>query len=184
MKSFGAGCLGIVLGLIAGIVLTFGAVQLMGSGSDQPAAKPTLSAGTYDVSVTASLPFINSQLRQAVEQSGLGKQATVTLVSPNVIRVAASVDASALIGIPVTVNATMSMHASVRNGRILLTVDQVNAGGVGVPQSLMDSTVEQMRALAENQINRMVQHALEGTTLRVVNVRVTPNAMTIDLAGE
>jgi hypothetical protein len=183
MKSLGAGCIGIVLGLIAGIVLTFGAVQLMGSGSDQP-AKPTLSAGASDVSVTASLPFINSQLRQAVEQSGLGKQATVTLVSPNVIQVAASVDASALIGIPVTVNATMSMHVSVKNGRILLTVDKVDAGGVGVPQSIMGSTVEQMRALAENQINRMVQRALEGTTLRVVDVHVTPNALTIDLAGE
>jgi uncharacterized protein YpmS len=184
MKSFGAGCIGIILGLVVGIVLTFGAFQLMGSSSEQPASAPTSLAGIPDVSVTASLPFINSQLQQAVNQSGLGKQATVTLASPDVIQVAADVDASALIGIPVTVNATMSMHVSVQNGRILLTVDKVDAGGVDVPQSLMGSTVEQMRALAENQINRMVQRALEGTTLRVVDVRVTPNAMTIDLAGQ
>ena len=184
MKSFGAGCIGIILGLVVGIVLTFGVVQLMGSSTEQPTTPLTVATGAPDVSVTASLPFINSQLQQAVSQSGLGKQATVTLASPNGIQVAANVDASALIGIPVTVNATMSMHVSVQNGRILLTVDKVDAGGVGVPQSLLGSTVEQMRALAENQINRMVQRALEGTTLHVVDVRVTPHAMTIDLAGQ
>ena len=184
MKNLEVGCLGIILGLVAGIILTIGAVQLMASGASEPAAAPTLSANASDVSVTASLPFINSQLQQAVKQSGLGKQAAVTLVAPNVIRVAAVVDASAFVGIPVTVNATISMHTSVQGGRIVLTIDQVDAGGVGVPQSLMGSTIEQMRALAENQVNRMVQRALEGTTLRIVNVRVTPNAMTIDLAGQ
>lgn len=157
---------------------------MVGSDTTQPAAAPALPASASDVSVTASAAFINSQLQQAVKQTGLAKQATVTLASPNVIRVAAVVDASALVGIPVTVNATMSMRVSVQKGRILLTVDKVDAGGVSVPQALLGSTVEQMRALAEDQVNQMLQRAQEDASLRVVNVRVTPNAVTIDLAGQ
>jgi LmeA-like phospholipid-binding len=183
MKSVGVGCIGIILGLVAGIVLSFGVVQLMGTSAAEPTA-PILPASAAEVSITASQPFINAQLQQAVKQTGLAKQATVTLASPDVIRVAAPVDASALVGIPVTVNATVSMRVSVQNNRIHLTIDKIDAGGMSVPQSVAGAAVDQLRASAENEINQMVQHALEGTNLHIVDVRVTPDAMTIDLSGQ
>jgi uncharacterized protein YpmS len=184
MKSLGVGCLSALGGLIIGIVLGFGMAQMATNAAPPPLAAPAPSPNGSDVSVTASAAFINSQLQQAVEQSGLGRQAKVTLISPNLIQVAATVDASALIGVPVAVNATVSMRASVRNGRISLSVDKVDAGGVAVPPSVMGSMVEKMRALAEEQVNRMLQRALQGMSLHIVNVRVSPSSMTIDLAGQ
>jgi hypothetical protein len=182
MKGVAFGCFSALLGLIVGAVLTFGFFQFMATGP-QPTAVPELPASQSDVSITASSTFINAQIQQAFRQSGFGKQATVTLASPNLIQVSAVVDASAL-GLPLTVNATVSMRVSVQRGRIMLTIDKVDAGGIALSQSAIGPTVEKMRAAAENQINQLVQRALQGSGLRVSNVRVTQNDLTVNLVGQ
>ena len=68
MKQLGIGCLGGVIGLVAGLALAFAAAQLM-PGNALPTATPP--ASTADVTITANAAFINSQLQQAVRQSGL-----------------------------------------------------------------------------------------------------------------
>jgi hypothetical protein len=43
---------------------------------------------------------------------------------------------------------------------------------------------EQLRAQAEDQINKMIQRELQGTGLRLVNLRMTPSEIAADLAGQ
>jgi len=182
MKSIAFGCLGVVLGLVVGAILAIAATQFAGSANLQPTVAPTILTSQSDVSITASAAFMNSQLQQAVKQSGLAKQATITLAPPNLIQVATAVDASAF-GLPVTVNATVALRVLVQRGRIVLEVAKVDAGGVAVAQSAIGPSVEKMRVAAENQINQLVQRALQGTALRVSNVRVTPSDLSIDLVN-
>ncbi|MDE3089928.1 MAG: hypothetical protein KGJ80_11160 [Chloroflexota bacterium] len=181
MKSLFFGCLSAGLGLIVGIVLALAATQFFQANSPQEIPPPPESQA--EVSVTASASFINSQMQQAVRQSGLARQATITLAAPNVIRTRTLVDLT-IAGQSISVNVTAAMSVTVQKGRITLTVDKVDAGGIAVPQSAIGSTVEKMRALAEDQINRMVQRALQGTALRVSNVRVTPMDLTVDLVSQ
>jgi len=181
MKNLAVGCLGAVLGLIVGLALAFAGAQFLQSSNSTDVPMPVPPQA--DVTITTSAAFINSQMQPAVKQSGLAKQATITLASPNLIQVAATVDANVL-GLPLTVNATASMRVSVQRGRILLTVDKVDSGGVTVPQSIIGPTVEKMRAAAESQINQLVQRALQGTTLRVTNIHITPDEMIVDLTSQ
>ncbi len=183
MKSVTFGCLGAILGLVAGVILAFAAGQLMGS-SAQPIDRPTSPPASQSaVSITASAAFLNSQLQQAARTSGLGRQASITLASPNLVQVAGTVDVSVL-GVPLTVGATISMRVIAQRGRILLTVDRIDAGGITVPQSTIGPEVEKMRAAVENEINVLVQRALQGTSLRVSNIRVTPSDMSVDLVSQ
>lgn len=183
MKYFAVGCIGTALGLVLGSILTLGTLQAAGVNPAQLTVVPTPSISQPDVTVTVSAAFLNSQLQQAVRQSGLSKQASAVLASPNLIQIAIDTDVTAF-GIPFTVNTNVSMRVTVRQGRILLTVDKVDAGGVEIPQSLVASTVENARASAEAQINQSVQSALQGTTLRVVNVRITPIDLSVDLVSQ
>ncbi len=180
MKQFGIGCLGVVIGLVAGLALAFAAAQQMPGNTSSTTTPPT---STADVTITANAAFINSQLQQAVRQSGLAKQATVAFVAPNLIQVSAKADVSAL-GFPIVVDATVAMRVSVQRGRIVLAVDHIDAGGVPIPASAIGSTVEKMRALSEDQINRLVQRALQGSGLSVSDVQLTPDAMTVDLVSQ
>ncbi len=182
MKGLGFGCLGAVIGLVVGIILAVAAAELMGSGSAQPAAVPP-PASQSAVSITASAAFMNSQLQQAVRTSGLGNQPSITLASPNLVQVSGNVAVS-ILGIPLTADATVSMRVTVQRGRILLTVDRIDAGGIMVPQSAIGPEVEKTRAAVEDEINALVQRALQGTSLRVSNIRVTPNDMSIDLDNQ
>lgn len=182
MKQFGIGCLVAVVGVVVGALVTFGLLQLMASSYVPPPA-PILPSAQSDVSITASAAFINAQLQQAVKQSGLAKQATITLASPNVIQVVAPVDASAF-GFPITVNATVSLRVLVQRGRVVLAIEKVDAGGVALAQSMLGPAVEKMRASAEDQLNRLVQRALQGSGLSISNVRVTPVDLTVDLMSQ
>ncbi len=183
MRSFGFGCIGTALGLILGAMLAFGSLQVTGATQAQSTVTPTPVVSQPDVTVTVSAAFLNSQLRQAARQIGMPQPTSLTLASPNLMQVTTSVDVS-ILGIPATVDANVSTRVSVQRGRIVLTVDKVSSGGIDIPQSLLGADVEKMRATAENQVNRLVQVALQGTGLHVTNVRMTPDAMSIDLSSQ
>jgi hypothetical protein len=183
IKPIAIGCLGTILGLIVGIVLTFAAMSMAPKQNLPVEPVPTLSSARSDVSITASATFINSQIQPAVRASGLLKQVAVTFEAPNVVRIATTVDTT-ILGQRVTANATATMRVAVKNNRITLTVEKIDTGNVAIPTTLVSGTVETLRAQAEDQINRLVQRALQGTSLRVINARVTPNDLTLDLASQ
>lgn len=181
MRQAAIGCLGILIGLIVGIVLMVGFFNL-GANSNVETPLPAPNASRVDVSITASAAFLNAQLSQTIKQSGFAKQATVSLGAPNVVQVAAVIETTVL-GQRVSLNTTTRMRVSVQAGRIVLTVDKVDTGNLPIPQAFLASMIENVRAQAENQINALAQRSLQGTNLRVTNVRITPNDVTVDLVG-
>ncbi len=183
MRQVAVGCVSAIIGLIVGVILMLGATQVLSKTDTPNIPAPIPSSSRTDVSITPSAAFVNSQLSQAVRQSGLAKQATIALDAPNVVQVTATIETS-ILGQRVSVNATARMRVSVKGGRILLAVEKVDTGNTLIPQSLIAPTVENLRVQAENQINLLVQRSLQGTSLRVTNVRITPNDVTVDLVSQ
>jgi len=172
----------VILGLCLGVAATAGFFSV---GIRQTLATPAPPPnGVYaDLSVVATAPFVNSQIQQAIKSSGLLKQASLVFESPNIVRIIAAVDTT-ILGQRVTANPTATMRVTVKNNRIILTVEKIDTGNPAIPSSVVSGAVETLRAQAEDQINRLVQRALQGTTLRVNNVRITSNDLTIDLVSQ
>lgn len=183
MKTVVPGCVGILAGLIVGIILGVGALSPL-MRTDPFAAEmqaPLQSRGNVSVIVNAA--FINSQVQQAARQTGLLKQATVTLEAPNVVQVVSVVDVTVL-GQRISGNVLARMRATVNNGRIVLSVERVDGGSFPFGQTFVASSIESARAEAENQINLLVQRSLQGTGLRVSGIRMTSNEMALDLVSQ
>lgn len=179
MKSLTIGCIGAILGLLAGVALmTFGSGLF--SKPPAPPAAPITSTPP-DLAITASAPFIATQLQQTLRQNNLAKNATATFAAPNLVRIGATQDISVL-GFSMAVNATVTMRVTVQSGRIVLKTESVNTGSLPIPQSTLDATIEPMRLQAEEQMNRAAQSALRGTSLRVTNIRMTETDVTVELS--
>lgn len=181
MKTLAVGCLGLVVGLIAGA----GLILFMTSAAPKPT--PTVAApitsGHPEVSITVSAAFAASQIQQAVRQSGIAKTAAVSFAAPNLIRIATNVEVSVL-SVPLSIDVTVAMRVMVQKGRIVFTTDSVDAGGLTLPPSVTSSTIEPVRVQAEDEINRIVQRALQGTNLHVSNIRIAADVLTVELTGQ
>lgn len=184
MRDLLLGCVSVIIGMFLGALLTVAAVMLLtgNRGSAGAITDPLLLPSRADIEISASAKYVTTQLQQMVRQGGLASQATVALVSPNQMRITAPVTIP-LFGQPIQVNATVTMSLAVRNGRVALTVDNVDANGTSVPRSIWPPFVEAARAQAEDQLNRIVQQTLQGTGLRLTGIRITPDALTLDLSG-
>lgn len=179
MKTFFVGCIGLIIGLVAGAGLVIFATSTAFKPTSTIA--PLVASTRPDVSIAVSAPYAAVQIQQTLRQSGIAKNATVTFAAPNLIRVATTVDVNVL-GIPLSLNATVAMSVSVQRGRIVMATDSVDAGGLNLSPSLINSTVEPVRVQAEDEINRVVQRALQGSNLRVSNLRVAADALTVELS--
>lgn len=182
MKNSVLGCCGIIMGALVGALVMFAVLSYLNIQvlARPPVAQELLLPDQPDVTITASNTFLNPQLAQVIVKTGLVKQANVSLIAPNIIQVQSPVSVS-LLGQPMTVDATVQMFVSVQRGRIILTTGEVNASGIGVPSSMLGPDFERMRATAEDEINRETQRSLQGTRLVVSNIRVAPEALSVDL---
>lgn len=180
MKSILIGLIGVLIGIVLGI-----AIAILGASAFSKSVPPSAvqPSGRPDLSVTASAPFVATQLEQTLRASGLAKNSTVAFAAPNLIRIAAIQDVRVL-GFAISINANVMMRVTVQNGRIILKTESVDTGGIPVPQNVMDSTIEPARIQAEDQLNRLVQSGLRGTNLRVVGIRMTENEVAVELSGQ
>jgi hypothetical protein len=183
VKDIAIGCASAILGLVVGVVLTFGVMSLVPKPDSAEKAAAIGGSSRSDVVVTVTASYLNAQLQQVIKQTGLVKQATLTLVAPNIVQVAVVVDTK-ILGQTISGNATARMRVAVQNARILLTVEKLDLSGIGISQSLVSPIIEQLRAQVEDQINKMIQRELQGTGLRLSNVRVTPSEIAVDLATQ
>ena len=174
------GCFGMILGLCVGAGLTFGYFSI---GTRQVIETPIPVPSDKVVTITTSAAYINTQVQQVAKQTNMLKQTTATLDVPNLIKVATVVDVT-ILGQRINTNATVMMRVAVKSNKVALSIDKIETGNVLVPQSLLNSTVENIRAQAETQINALVQRGLQGTGLKLVNIRMTPGEMNIDLSAQ
>lgn len=181
MKNVIIGLAGALLGLCLGIILAIGFFSV-GVSSLIETPIPASPASEQFVTVTASEAYLNAQFQQVARQTNMLKNASVALDVPNIIRATTTVDVTVL-GQRVNTNATVTMRVAVKSNRIVLTVEKIDAGAVPVPQVTVNNAIENLRAQGENQINNLIQRGLQGTGLRLANVRVTPSAMIVDLTS-
>ncbi len=182
MKNSILGCGGAILGIVLGAVvilvaLSFANVRAL---AREPVAQELSLSSRPDVTITASDTFIKPQLEQAIVKSGLAKQARVSLVAPNIVRVESPVSVS-IFGQSITIDAMVQMAVAVRSGRITLTADKVEASGLPVPPSALGHDFERLLGATEELINREAQSSLQGTELVISDVRVAPEGITVDL---
>jgi hypothetical protein len=183
MRAMTIGCTAALVGLIIGAALVLGAVAVFAQQGTPLPSGGVVVPGQADVSISFSANYLNSQLQQVIKQTGLVKQATLTLAPPNIAQVVTTVNAN-ILGQTVSTSVSIRMHATVVNGRVVLTVDNVDAGALGLAQGLVAPTVEQLRAQAETQINQMIQRNLQGTGLKPSNIRATTNDISLDLTAQ
>lgn len=181
MKTLSVGCLGLIIGLIAGAGLVLFATS--NAFKPSPTVAPPADSARSEISINVSAAYAAAQVQRALRASGIAKNAAVTFAAPNLIRVATTVEVNAL-GIPLSVNANVAMSVAVQRGRIALTVESVDAAGFTLSPSVISSTVEPVRAQAEDEINRVVARALQGSTLHVANIRIAPDAVTVELSSQ
>ncbi len=177
MKQFAIGCAGMILGLIVGVILVLSATAFLNLGASSMAI-PTPDPRLPDVTVNVTAAFVNTQLQQAVRQSNLARQANVSLAAPNIVRVALTTDVT-VAGKALSVDATVTMRVAAQNGRIVLTIEKIDAGGMTLPVTFATQTVERLRAQMEDQLNRLVTRALQGLTLKLINLSVAPDGVTL-----
>ena len=178
MKELVIGLISAGLGLVAGAGLMFGANYLASASGGANLPTPAAYVGQPDISVALSATFLNAQMQPAVKQLKGVRQATLTLAAPDSVRVVMLADV-VVGGQSIAVNATVSTRVAVKNGRIVLTIDRVDTGGVSVPQAIVTQMTEQMRVQMEDQLNRAMQRTLQGLVLRLVNINVTPTELTL-----
>ncbi len=182
MRNSVLGCCGVILGIVLGAAVMLFALPFLNINvlAREPVAPEALLPNRPDVTITASDSFVGPQLEKAMVKNGLAKQPHVSLIAPNIIRVESPVNVSFL-GQVMTIDATVQMAVGVQGGRITLTMEQVEASGIGVPPSVLGQDFERQRKAAEDEINREAQSALEGTRLAVSAVRVAPDGLSVDL---
>lgn len=180
MKSLAIGCFGAFIGLIAGA-----AIVLIGSRAIYAFApsNPAQSNIHPDLSITASASFLESQIQQSLRANNLGKDATVTFATPNLVRVEANTQSSVL-GLALNANLKVVMSVTVASSRLRLKIESVSAGNLPAPQAVSDVVVERLRAQAEDQMNREIQNVLRGTNLHLANIRISENDVTLELIGQ
>jgi hypothetical protein len=178
MKSLGVGCLGTLLGLVLGVILLLAADLFVGTrGSSDPVVQP-VDSGQPDVTVVTRAAFLNTEFQAAVKQNNLARSATIAFSEPNAARISMPVDVT-LLGQTLTVDASVSAHAIVQNGRIVVVVDNVDVGGMNVAGSLVKQPVERARVLLEGEMNRLMQQELQGTGFRLINLDASPESVTL-----
>lgn len=183
MKSLAVGCTSALVGLVIGIVLAFGAWSLWLRVESSAPTTPIVSTAHSDVTITVSAKYLNTQLQQLVKQTSVAKQATLTLVAPNSAQINTTIE-TRILGQAISGSAVARVRVAVQNNRVVLTIEKVDVSGIGISQSLVTPIVEQVRAQVEDQINKTIQRELQGTGLRLTNIRIAPNEIAIDLTAQ
>ncbi|MCX7837962.1 MAG: DUF2993 domain-containing protein [Anaerolineae bacterium] len=183
MKNLTVGCTSALVGFVIGVVLGLGASSLLGRTESSAPITPVMSTSRNDMTIIVSASYLNTQLQQLVKQTGLAKQAALTLTAPNIAQINVTIE-TRMMGQTVTGNVSARMRVAVQSGRVVLTIEKVDTGNVNIPQTLFAPILDQVRTQAEDQINRIIQHELQGTGLRLANVRIAPNEVTLDLTAQ
>jgi hypothetical protein len=183
MKDLALGCLGAILGLVVGIALTFGVMSLLPKTDSAEKVAAVVGASRGDVTITVSAKYLNAQLQQIVKQTGAAKQATLTLVAPNLAQINAVIETK-ILGQAVAGSVLARLRVSVQSGCVALAVEKIDVSGIGISPTLVAPLVEQVRAQAEEQINKVIQRELQGTGLRLSNIRVAPGEVAVDLTAQ
>jgi hypothetical protein len=195
LESKEEGFMKILVGLAIGIVTFFVAIaggvmaagiaplgSISGTGIVQAApplqATPTPTAVSADMIITVSERFMNQEMVKGVPPGGQIQNPQVNLHAGQLADFTALVQLNAFM----SVNPTVSVRFSVQNGRVVIDVLQVQVGGIGVPSSLIEPQIAQIKTTAETELNRQFAAMQAATGLQLKSLTTTEDSLTLSFA--
>lgn len=168
-------------GVLAGIVpVRFGETQanFQGQVATVPPLQPlNAQVGGADMVITLSERFLNQQIGKGVPQTGEVSNAQIDLHSNSLANFTATVKTGFL-----TVQPNATVQFSVQNSRIVIDVLKVDVGGFGVPSSLIQPQIDQLKLGAEAALNSQFADLQKNTGLKLQSVSTTENSLTLNFA--
>lgn len=126
-----------------------------------------------DLTITLSERLLNQQVNRGLATGADVRDVTIDLHSGNRADFSASLDV--VVFTRITVRPRASVLLTLQNGRVALTVQQVDIAGIGIPSNLIESQISNLRTNGENLLNQQLAliSANSGLILRSVSTTET-----------
>lgn len=192
---------GIVLGIVALLGIAGGAVatgvvrlpfsapqtnvaaqlraQVPATVQSSPPLQPAVaqSSDSADMVVTLSERFLNRKIVEGMPQGGEVSNPQIDIHANALADFTATVRTGFL-----TVTPRASVQLSVKNGRIVIDVLKVDVGGFGVPSSMIQPQIDELKATAETELNQQFADLEKSTGLKLQSLSTTENSLTLYFA--
>lgn len=180
MKGFILGLLSVMA--LAGVVGA-GLVATTRAASSAPitygaAAPVPAQVQNPDMTITLSERFMNQQLQAGMPSNGDVRDVSLDLHTGNRADVNSSITVS-FFGSNIDLRPRAALFLSVQNGRVTITVGQIDVGGFGIPSSLVESQAAQLRQTAEQQLNQQLTQFTATTGLKLQSAATSEDSVTL-----
>lgn len=146
--------------------------QVQASPPLQPLSQSPIDA---DLTITLSERYLNKQISKGLPQGGSISDVVVDVRAGG----NALVTATTRVNNFLTLRPQVTIQAGQQNGRIVITVLQVNAGGFNVPSSMIEPQIAQLKTDAENALNRALVDPQNAAGMTLREVSTTDNSFTV-----
>lgn len=127
--------------------------------------------------VTISESDLNQQMNQNLPPGGEISNVVLDLHDGNTASVRATLRLNSL-----TLQPNASLKASVANNRVSIEVTQVSVSGFGVPSSMIEPQIANLKNLAERELNSQLAKLEAETGYKLQTIQTTENEMLLYFA--
>ena len=142
-----------------------------------PTSTPVPPTKPNAQSVTISETDLNQQLNQNLPQGSEVSNVFLDLHPGNTASVRATIRLNSL-----TLQPNASLKASVVNNRVSIEVTQVSVGGFGVPSSMIEPQIANLKSMAERELNSQLAKLEAETGYKLQSISTTETGMTLNFA--
>jgi hypothetical protein len=153
--------------------------QVPATVQSSPPLQPASAQSTdgADMIVTLSERFLNRKIVEGMPQGDEISNPQIDLHADALADFTATVRSGFL-----TVTPRASVRLAVQNGRIVIDVLNVDVGGFGVPSSMIQPQIDQLKATAETELNKQFADLEKTTGLKLHSLTTTENSLTLYFA--
>lgn len=128
-------------------------------------------------SVSISESDLNQQLNQNLPPGGQVSNVFLDLHAENTASISATIQLNSI-----TLQPTASLQAAVVNHRIAITVTRVRVGGFGVPSSMIEPQIADLKNMAERELNAQLEKLEQTTGFKLQAITTTENELRLYFA--
>ena len=139
----------------------------------QPA--PAQATDNADMTVTLSERYMNNNIARGLAQGGSVESAQLDIQSNAVV----VIDAVMQVNSQLRLSPRVTTQLTAENGRIVVNVQNVNVGGFGVPSSLIEPQINQMKQNAETNLNTQLEKFTASSGLKLQALSTTENSLSL-----
>lgn len=142
-----------------------------------PTALPIQPTTPGGQTVTISESDLNQQMNQNLPPGSEVSNVFLDLHPGNTANVRATLRLNSL-----TLQPNASLKASVVNNRVSIEVTQVSVGGFGVPSSMIEPQIANLKNMAERELNSQLAQLEAETGYKLQAISTTETGMTLNFA--